>query len=162
MEVRTGSVRRPCRTGGPGPTGDDPAAANDRVLAVSSLPDGVAVLRAKDHCLGKKIRSRANRNGDGARDARATLCAGCITGFCQGSDRAVGRDSDDLARQSNDNEEQSHGQTCEHHRYSLEKTYELALSTFHLIERAQACGTRFDTGHEHSPLDVDLRETCQK
>jgi hypothetical protein len=29
---------------------------------------------------------------------------------------------DDLGRRGYDNEEQSHCQTCEHHRYSLEKT----------------------------------------
>ena len=98
MEVGTGSLRRPGRTGGPGPAGDDSAATNDRVLAVSCLPDGVAVLRAKGQCLGKKIRSRVNRNSDGALNAGATLRTGCITGFCQGSDRAVKRNGDDLGR----------------------------------------------------------------
>src|ERR1700735_4818965 len=121
MEVRTGSVRRPSCAGGFGPAGDDSAATNDRVLAVSCLPDGVAVLGAKDQGLGKKIRPRANGNGDGASDAGATLCAGCIAGFCQGADRAVRRDCDELGGRGNDEEEQSYGQTYEHYRNSLEK-----------------------------------------
>src|SRR5271156_1512167 len=81
MEVRAGSVRGPGCTGGPRPTGDDAAAADDRVLTVCCLPSRVAVFGTKYQRLREKIGSRVNRDRNGASDAGATLCACCIPGL---------------------------------------------------------------------------------
>src|ERR1700733_1344376 len=105
MEVRTRSVRRPYRARTLSPTGDDSAAADDRMLAVNCLPDSIAILRAEYQRLRKKICSCANRNRDGARATRATLCTRCISRLNQRLDRACGRNDDVLSRRSSDNNE---------------------------------------------------------
>ena len=81
VEVGAGGVGRPGCAGGFGPAGDDAAAADDGVLAVCSLPDGVAVLGAEVERLGEKICSGVNGDGDGAGCARAALGACCIPGL---------------------------------------------------------------------------------
>ena len=54
VEVGAGGVSCPGCAGGFGPAGDDAASADDGVLAVCGLPDGVAVLGAEVERLGEK------------------------------------------------------------------------------------------------------------